>query len=113
MDRIRLDCTNLMADVVGPEHGITEAELAALAPASAKALEAVRARRTTDLRWLDLPYQEDVLEQILGYAAEQQGRFENIVVLGIGGSALGNLALSGALSSPYQDVAPGPGIHRG
>jgi len=112
MDRIRLDCTNLMADVVGPEHGITEAALQVLAPASAAALESVRARRKTDLRWLDLPYQEDVLEEILGYAAEQQGRFENIVVLGIGGSALGNLALSGALSSPYQDVAPGAGIPR-
>lgn len=112
MDRIRLDCTNLMADVVGSEHGITQAELTALAAASAQALESVRARRTKDLRWLDLPYQEDVLEEILGYAAEQQGRFENVVVLGIGGSALGNLALSGALSSPYQDVAPGAGIPR-
>ena len=112
MDRIHLDCTNLMADVVGAEHGIAESELEALAPASAAALESVRARRTQDLRWLDLPYQEEVLEEILGYAAEVQGRFENVVVLGIGGSALGNLALSGALSSPYQDVAPGPGTPR-
>ena len=112
MDRIRLDATNLMADVVGPEHGITAAELEALAPASAAALEAVRARRTGDLRWLDLPYQEAVLEQILDYAAEVQGRFENVVVLGIGGSALGNLALSSALSSPYQDVAPSEGLPR-
>ena len=30
MDRLKLDWTNLTADAVGPDHGITEAELEAL-----------------------------------------------------------------------------------
>jgi glucose-6-phosphate isomerase len=109
---IRFDFTNLMADVVGPEHGLTEDELNAAAEPSVAALRAVNARREADLRWLDLPYQEDVLRDVLDYAAAVRGRFENVVVLGIGGSALGNTALQTALNSPYHNLTPPPGLPR-
>jgi glucose-6-phosphate isomerase len=106
MDQIRLDLTHIMADTVGPEHGLSDAELEALAGPAAAGLEAVLARRDRDLRWLDLPYAQEVLEQIQAYAASVQGRFENVVVLGIGGSALGNIALFTALCSPYHNDQP-------
>ncbi|HIG11108.1 MAG: glucose-6-phosphate isomerase [bacterium] len=112
MDRIQLDYTNLMASVIGDEHGISEAEFEALAGPAAKALAAVRARRDEDLRWLALPYAEDVLEEILRYSARVAGRFENVVVLGIGGSALGNTALHTALNSPYHNEHPPGGLPR-
>lgn len=112
MDRIRFDYTNVLADVVGPEHGITDAELGALAGPSATALASVLARRGKDLRWLDLPYQTAVHDEILEYAASVKGRFENVVVLGIGGSALGNIALHSALNSPYHNLNPPPGHPR-
>lgn len=112
MDRIQLDYTNVMAGVVGPEHGIEEAELEGLADPSRAALAAVQARRSTDLRWLDLPYQDAVLRRVCDYAASVRGRFENVVVLGIGGSALGNRALHAALNSPYHDLAPPTGLPR-
>jgi hypothetical protein len=32
VERVRFDYTNVMADVVGPEHGISEGELQALEP---------------------------------------------------------------------------------
>ena len=39
MDRIRFDYTHLSADVVGPDHGLTQAELAGcVAPSRAAAL---------------------------------------------------------------------------
>ncbi|MFT5151947.1 MAG: glucose-6-phosphate isomerase, partial [Planctomycetota bacterium] len=110
MDRIHLDYTNVLADVVGPEHGLTEEELAGMSESCAEALAAVQARRKRDLRWMDLPYQTEVHDAILAYADETLGRFENIVVLGIGGSALGNRALHTALSSPYHDLV-GPAGH--
>ena len=102
MSCIRLDFTNVLADVVGPEHGITEEQLAGLADRSRAALGAVLARRGADLRWLDLPYQKDVVASVLAYADSVRGRFKNVVVLGIGGSALGNRALHSALSGVYH-----------
>ena len=112
MSAIRFDYTNVLADVVGEEHGLTEAELEALAGPSAAALDAVQERRAVDLRWMDLPYQDEAAREIVGYAASVRGRFENVCVLGIGGSALGNVALQTALNSPYHDLAPPTGIPR-
>lgn len=108
---IRLDYTNVMSSAVG-SHGLDEAELAALAVPSARALEAVLARRTKDLRWLDLPYQEGVRKAILDYARSVAGRFENVCVLGIGGSALGMRALHTALNGPFHDLVPQKGRPR-
>jgi glucose-6-phosphate isomerase len=112
MTAIRFDYTNTLAEVVGPTHGLTEAELAEIAPASAQALERVQARRVRDLRWMDLPYQREVHDGILRYAAQVRGRFDNVVVLGIGGSALGNTALQTALNSPYHNLDAPEGTPR-
>jgi glucose-6-phosphate isomerase len=113
MDRLTLDYTYALADAVGPEHGLTEAELRALAKPSEAALAAVQARRTKDLRWLDLPHRAEMLARVQSYATSVSGRFDNVVVLGIGGSALGNRALHAALNSPYHDLAPRVGAGRG
>jgi glucose-6-phosphate isomerase len=112
MDRLRIDYTNALSSAVGEEHGIAPTELEALAGPSRAALASVLARRTRDLRWLDLPAQEKVQGQILDYAASVHGRFKNVVVLGIGGSALGNIALQTALNSPYHNLFPPAGLPR-
>ncbi len=112
MDRIRLDYTDVMAAAAGSDHGLTDDDLLGLREDSLAALTAVQGRRERDLRWLDLPYQREVLAQIQEYAARVKGRFENVVVLGIGGSALGNRALHRALNSPYHDLAPPTGLPR-
>jgi glucose-6-phosphate isomerase len=104
VDRIRFDYTNVLAEVVGSQHGITQGELDGLARPSRAALTAVQARRAKDLRWLDLPHEHAVHDEVLAYAEEQLGRFKNVVVLGIGGSALGTSALQGALNSPYHNL---------
>jgi glucose-6-phosphate isomerase len=108
---IRLDHTYAMSTAVG-EHGLSEAEISALAEPSARALAAVQARRTKDLRWLDLPHRDAVRKTILDYAASVRGRFENVCVLGIGGSALGNTALHTALNGPFHDLFPPQGRPR-
>lgn len=112
MDRITLDLTNAMSDAVGPEHGISTAELSELHESAAQALASVEARREEDLRWMDLPYAHEIHDEVIDYAASVAGRFKNVVVLGIGGSALGNTALHAALSSPFHDLAPPPGLPR-
>ncbi|MEL6904308.1 MAG: glucose-6-phosphate isomerase [Planctomycetota bacterium] len=112
MHRLTLDYTNALDTAVGPEQGIAAADLEALRAPSEAALAAVQARRDKDLRWLDLPHQDDVARDVMDYAASVKGRFENVVVLGIGGSALGNRALHAALSSPFHDIAPREGHPR-
>ncbi len=112
MSAIRFDYTNVMADAVGEEQGLSERELEAFRGPSAKALGAVLGRRTKDLRWLDLPYQEESCQEIVEFAHSVRGRFRNVCVLGIGGSALGNIALQTALNSPYHNLAPPAGIPR-
>lgn len=111
MSDIRLDYTNTLSEVVG-EHGLSPADLDGIADASRAALEAVQARRATELRWLDLPYAHEVHDEILAWASSVQGRFRNVCVLGIGGSALGNRALQTALNSPFHNEAPPPGLPR-
>ncbi len=112
MDRITLDYTNALAATIGPDHGVAESELADMQGVLSKAQEQVEGRRAKDLRWLDLPYQSEVHQDILRYAEQVQGQFENVVVLGIGGSALGNRALHSALNSPFHELSPPPGAPR-
>lgn len=112
MERLELDYTHALADVVGEGRGVPEERLAGLAGRLAAALAAVRGRRERDLRWLDLPYRTETADEVLEFAVRARGRFENVVVLGIGGSALGNLALHAALSSPYHDHVPPKGLPR-
>jgi glucose-6-phosphate isomerase len=105
--RLTLDYTNCTADVIGPDHGVRTDELEALAAPTAGAVRAVQARRGDDLRWLDLPYEDEVRDSILAYAAERAGRFDAVVVLGLGGSALGTIACQAALNGPFHNLAPG------
>ncbi len=104
MQELQLDYTGALAETIGSEHGLSAAELAAWQGPSATAIEAVQARRGTDLRWLDLPYADEVRASIRNYAESIRGRFENIVVLGIGGSALGPIALDSALCGVYHQL---------
>ena len=112
MSAIRLDYTNALADVVGAEHGLTDADLAAAQAAAGPALAAIQARRAADLRWMDLPYETAVHDAIEAYVGSVREQFANVVVLGIGGSALGNTALQTALGSPYHNLNPPAGTPR-
>lgn len=111
MTAIRFDYTNVLNTVVG-EHGLSEDELFGMADASEAALKSVLSRRTKDLRWLDLPYTDDVVADVLSYASSVAGKYKNVVVCGIGGSALGITALQSALNSPFHDMAPPEGMPR-
>ncbi len=112
MDLILLNYTCSLASAVGEGDGVSEEELAELQPALARAQARVELRRKQELRWLDLPHSTDVPREIQAFADSVKGRFENIVVLGIGGSALGNRALHSALNSPFHELLPPEGMPR-
>jgi len=56
------------------------------------------------LQWMNLGYSEETAWYVKEYAALVEGRFDNILVLGIGGSALGGLAITEALLKPYWNL---------
>ncbi len=53
------------------------------------------------LQWMNLCYNEETLWYVKEYASMVKGRFENLLILGIGGSALGGIAMTKALLHPY------------
>ena len=56
------------------------------------------------LQWLNLGYSEETAWYVKEYAALVENRFENVLVLGIGGSALGGIAVTHALLRPYWNL---------
>ena len=62
--------------------------------------EAADAIEKTPLGFRKLPYNTKLADEITVMASEIQERCDNFVVVGIGGSALGNIALHSALNHP-------------
>ena len=74
-------------------------------------VEDIYTNKNTDgrwLRWLTLGYDDEVVKQISEYASKVKGKFENILVLGIGGSALGCIAVTEAVLKPYWNLLTVP-----
>ncbi len=100
--KISLYYKNVMADIIGAEHGITADQLDRLAGDTRPAIaECNRQRQAGIIPYRDLPYQTQYAKDVKAVAADIKDGCENFVVLGIGGSALGNIALQTALN-PYM-----------
>ena len=102
--RVRFDFSNVLVDAVGSEHGLSVEALRGLADQSAEAARWLGQLRTAGkAEWLDLPYQRPVAERVVTAGEAIAKRCDNFVVLGIGGSALGTLALQTALHPPFYN----------
>jgi glucose-6-phosphate isomerase len=99
---IRLYYKNVTADVIGDEHGITPVQLKDLAKQTSPLIQQLNEKREAgETPYRDLPYNSEISRQVKELVKELKGRCENLVVFGIGGSALGNIALQTALN-PYM-----------
>lgn len=114
MDTIRLYWKNATADAVGDKHGVSDKDLKAIAPRIKELTKQFADdRKAGKLRYRDLPYDEDMMEAIQREVEHFRDKCEVLIVLGIGGSALGNIALQSALN-PYtynlmsDRTRPGP-----
>ena len=108
---LRIDYTNMMADVVS--GGIDTAAWGAAKrefPKVQAGLE--RRRKAGELGFLDLPDDEALHRQSTDFAKKFAGRFDDVVVLGIGGSALGPIALRTALLEPSWNALD-PKVRKG
>jgi glucose-6-phosphate isomerase len=101
---VRLDVSGMLHDAIGAE-GLTRGEIEALSERATECARALRERRSaSDLPVFDLPQQTDALRRIANLAAEVREEVDALVVLGIGGSALGSRAILGALGGGARRV---------
>jgi len=105
--KIKFDFNNMMSDYVG-KNGIEISDIDALKEKIEKAEAAMVEKRSNGkMDWRDLPYnQDDVVKDILDYVKEVKDDFDAFVVLGIGGSALGPIAVQQAINHPYYNELP-------
>ena len=102
MTRIRLDYANLLAPHVGEGGGPPPERLAGdLADRFQAAHRQVQTRRAAgQMGFFDLPDDARTADRVRALAGRVRGRYRDVVVLGIGGSGLGALALRDALLGP-------------
>jgi glucose-6-phosphate isomerase len=100
MSRIALDYTNMLQPALSG-RGIAPDALAGFQSNFERAYADVEKRRAAhELGFFELPYETGVVDDIQRFADGVGQAFDTVVVLGIGGSALGTLALQQALVKP-------------
>lgn len=108
-----IDFGNMMAGRIGPvgtgpggiRPGRLEGDLAARFREARRVVEARRG--AGELGFLELPHDRGLAADTLEVAGALRGRFDDVVVVGIGGSALGAVALRDALLGPWWNALDG------
>ncbi len=91
---LRLDYSNMMISPGGIDQKAWAAAGKQFADAK-RGFDSLRAGGTVG--FVDLPGDKKLLDQVTRFAAEARGKYDDVVILGIGGSALGPIALRTAL----------------
>ena len=107
--RVRVDYTNMTDKYLG-DKGISQKTLDAHKKLAKAAHAYVAENRGNDalfMGWTELPYdQDEIVADILEEAKKIRRNFENFVVLGIGGSALGPIMAFNALCHLHYNDLP-------
>lgn len=100
-----LDLQNLFQ--VGSD-GLSKEEIFAFEPEIEKIINALQKERDQGkigfLNLCSLKYQEKTVKEISEFARKIRNNFENVIILGIGGSALGGKAIHQALKHPFWNL---------
>ena len=106
--QIKVDYNNMMAEYVGAEQGFTDKEISANKKIAEEAYKNVALNRGKDMMgWTELPYnQNEIVKDIIDTAKNIRKKSDNFVVLGIGGSALGPIAVFNALCHLRHNELP-------
>lgn len=104
--KLAVNYNNMMKERIG-NQGISPSDIAKLKKKISCAVKSIKQKRDDGmLGFMYLPYDAKTRDEIKKVADAVKGRFENFVVLGIGGSALGTIALKTALKHPFYNMLP-------
>lgn len=105
---LKLNFKNIDAMIVGEENGLNiNQEFETYRDKISEIIKSLNQRKDKPgqwLQWMNLGYNEETVWYVKEFASMVEGRFDNILVLGIGGSALGGLAVTEALLKPYWNL---------
>lgn len=110
MDTVKFDFSNLFTDSIGEASGLKKLDIDSLQDKARAAHEKLSQTRSRgEIGFYDLPDDTRNVEKILDTAKKVGSRYENLLVLGIGGSALGLRCLASALLPPNYNLLPARG----
>ena len=105
---IRLNYRNTGSLIIGEDNGLNlENEFLEYKDSIKNIITDLNQRKDKPgqwLQWMNLGYSEETVWYVKEFASMVEGRFDNILVLGIGGSALGGIAVTEALLKPYWNL---------
>jgi glucose-6-phosphate isomerase len=102
---LSVNFTNCLVDSIGLTHGLTEPELFGMEPRLIDThSQVMRQANAGKLGYIDLPNNTDEAKKIMAWARKTRTSFDTLVVLGIGGSALGPIAVQNALRPVYWNM---------
>jgi glucose-6-phosphate isomerase len=100
---LTLDFTNCLAEAIGATHGLTKSEVDTLVAKFPKHHENVDELRSTgESGFFDLPYQDTT--DLKALIKKHQGQWDNLVIIGMGGSVLSPQTLFKALTHSQHNV---------
>jgi glucose-6-phosphate isomerase len=106
LKKVTLNFNNMMKERLGSQ-GIGINDIKKLNQKIKQAIKNIKQKREDGLLgFMYLPYDLKVRDEIKKVAELVQNKYENVVVLGIGGSALGTIALRNALKHPFYNMLP-------
>ena len=107
----KLDFSNIISSNIGEEHGIKFSDIEALAKNTNIFNSLEEKIKNETLGFYNLPFDKDVLEEVKSYTELAKERFTHYVNIGIGGSALGPIALQSSLNSYYYNDSSFPKMY--
>ncbi len=102
---LRFDYSGVSSSIIGEENGLDlNTEFDNYKNQIADIITDLNKRKDKPgqgLQWMNLGYSEETAWYVKEYSALVENRFDNLVIIGIGGSALGGIAVTEALLPPY------------
>ena len=102
---LKLDYSNVMDTNIGDDQGFTQKDIAGLIPNGSAILNnLIEQTEKGKLGFLSLPDNLKLVDEISDYAKVIKNRYDAYVHIGIGGSALGPIALQNSLRDSYYNL---------
>ncbi len=104
---IYFDYVTMLESAIGSGGGLSQSDIDAIRYIFRSTRADLSLRHASgNLPFYDLPFDNSVIEEVEAFALLAKNRFRNLVLMGIGGSALGPIALHSSLNHLQHNLLP-------